>query len=208
MKVKFLTAAIMCAALIASALPAQADNIADCEILLMEMIPDESGQGGAQIASYRPAGDFISSIYNEDLEIVTHVGDLPIRALMCQRNDVVPVETDYAILATGVPFILSQDFDSSETDSMTVFWKEDKFDYVYKGHPMTDDAEAKWQTRLEDFSTRDHGLSVTEDEDDTNLDEEMSENTDSEEIEDAPKSDPEADTDQKSLTPEEQEEFK
>ena len=62
-----LTALLAMTALIQSQ-PARADNIADCEIVLMETIEDESGQGSAKVASYRPADEFIASIYVEDLE--------------------------------------------------------------------------------------------------------------------------------------------
>ena len=162
MKVKFLTAAIMGTALIAFALPAQADNIADCEILTMEFIPDEKGQGGMQVATYGPANDFIASAYDDEDGHLDTVNDVPIRALLCQRNDVIPVEKDYALMATGVPFILSQDFDDTETDSLTIYWKNDHFDYVYKGYPLSDETKEKLENRLAKFTKRDHGLPVTE----------------------------------------------
>lgn len=140
------------------AVSSQADNIADCEILLMEFIEDEKGNGGMQVASYGPAEDYIASVYDDEPGHLKTVDDAPIRALLCQRNNVIPAESDYALLATGIPFILSQDFDDTETDSLTLFWKRDHFGYVYKGYPMTDETEALLETRLADFTTRDHGL--------------------------------------------------
>ena len=139
---------------------AQAENIADCEILVMQEIPDESGKGGAQIATYMPAGDFIASAYTAEDQTMTHAKGHPIRALMCQRNNVIPAAQDYDLLATGVPFILSQNFDSTETDSLTTYWNGATFDFVYKGHPLSDKAESTLRARLADFSAREHGLPI------------------------------------------------
>lgn len=144
------------------ATPAQADNIADCEILLMEFIEDESGNGGMQVASYGPAEDYIASVYDDEPGHLEAINEAPIRALLCQRNNVIPAESDYALLATGIPFILSQEFDDTETDSLTVYWKLDHFGYVYKGDPLSDETQALLETRLADFTQRDHGLVVIE----------------------------------------------
>ena len=136
---------------------AWADNVAHCEVLLMKIIADENGGGEAQIASYRPAVNFLASLYDEDTEShMTEVDNFPIRAVLCRRNNVIPAPTDYNIMATGIPFILSQDFDSTETDSLTVYWKDDAdaFDYVYKGNPLSDEAQESLDTRLTEFSKR------------------------------------------------------
>lgn len=139
---------------------AWADNVAHCEALIMKIVPDETGTGEAQIASYRPAVHFLASLYDEEEGHLDHMSGFPIRAIMCRRNDVIPSETDYPILATGLPFILSQDFDRPDTDSLTMFWKDGAIDYVYKGYPLSAESQAILDNRLASFSER--GLTVPE----------------------------------------------
>ena len=130
------------------------EDYADCEILLMEVIKDKDVNGQTQVATYRAATDFIGSVFDDKIDPILDISGSPIRAVLCQRNDVIPTEKDYAPMSTGVAFILSQDFDSTDTDSLTMFWKEDKFQHVYKGHPLSEDSQAILDTRLEDFSER------------------------------------------------------
>ena len=73
-------------------------------------------------------------------------------------------------MATGVPFVLSQDFDSTDTDSLTVFWKDGAFDYVYKGYPLSDEAQSLLEERLADFTAR--GLFETHETETADLSEE------------------------------------
>ena len=147
-------AALHCIAALMSP-AAWADNVAHCEILLTQTIANEDGAGEAQIASYRPAVGFLASLYDEETDsYMTEVDGFPIRAVLCRRHDVIPSESDYNILATGTPFILSQDFDSPETDSLTVYWKDGAFDYVYKGQPLSEESQSTLDTRLAEFSDR------------------------------------------------------
>lgn len=134
--------------------PASADNVADCEVLLMQVVSTDTEIGEAQIASYRPAVDFLASLYDKEDGHLTEVDGHPIRAIMCRRNDVIPAASDYPIMATGVPFILSQDFDSADTDSLTMYWKDDVIDYVYKGYPLSDESQKILDDRLSEFSKR------------------------------------------------------
>ena len=136
------------------ALPAAADNVANCEVLLTAVVADDGGAGEAQIASYRPAVDFLASLHDDEAEHLAKIDGHPIRAVMCRRNDVIPAASDYPILATGLPFILSQDFDSADTDSLTMFWKDDVIDYVYKGYPLSKEGQKILEKRLADFSKR------------------------------------------------------
>lgn len=137
-----------------AALPAQAADGSDCELLLMQIIPAEDGSGEAQIASYRPAKAFLTSLHDDIPGHMTQVDGLDIQAVMCRRNEIIPAHSDYAVMATGIPFILSQDFDSPDTDSLTLYWKDGKIEHVYKGYPLSDEAEAILETRLAGFSKR------------------------------------------------------
>ena len=133
---------------------AWADNVAHCEILLLQTVAAENGAGEAQIATFTPAVTFLASLYDDEDGHIKTVNHLPIQAVLCRRNVIIPAPSDYNILATGIPFVLSQDFDSSETDSLTVYWKDGAFDYVYKGRPLTDEEQGLLDTRLAEFSAR------------------------------------------------------
>ena len=158
--------AICVAAALGAAQPAWAGNVAHCEALIMQVVPSEDGLSEAQIASYRPAVGFLASLYDEEDGHLSEIDGFPIRAIMCRRNDVIPSADDYPILATGLPFVLSQDFDRSDTDSLTVFWKEETLDYVYKGHPLSDESQKILETRLDDFSERGKTPAPVDDTDD------------------------------------------
>jgi len=147
-------AALLSLSLFTLALPAAADNIADCEIVLVETIEDESGNGSAQIASYRPAADFIASAYDDTQEIMTELDGLAIRALLCRRNDVIISETDFKLLASGVPFVLSQNFDSPDSDLLTYFFKDSQFQYTHKGQDLSKESLAILDAHMADFNNR------------------------------------------------------
>ncbi|MEP1230669.1 MAG: hypothetical protein ABJG88_08330 [Litorimonas sp.] len=137
-----------------------AGNIANCEIVLMETIADENGNGGAQVASYRPAGDFIASVYSREEDTLNEIDGLAIRALLCSRKDVIISDTDFDLLATGVPFILSQNFDSSTSNLLTYFFKDGSFQYTHKGDDLSDEALAKLTQRLVDFNSREDTIAA------------------------------------------------
>ncbi len=133
---------------------AAADNVAHCEVLIIQVIADAALDGEAQVVTYGPAVSYIESVYDNEDGHITHIADQPIRALMCNRNDVIPAKSDYALIATGIPFILSQDFDSADTDSLTMFWRDGKLDYVYKGYPLSSEAQEILDGRIASFSKR------------------------------------------------------
>jgi len=54
---------LIAALLLSISVPAFADNIAGCEVVLMEKIKQEDSEGVTEVASFRPAADFIASIY-------------------------------------------------------------------------------------------------------------------------------------------------
>lgn len=139
-----------------------ADNIAKCEVVLLETIEDESGRGGAQVASYRPAGDFMASVYQEESETLYTIDDLAIQAVMCERFDVVPTDSDFKIVATGIPFFLSQSFESQDSDLVSLFFKEGAFRYNYKGPGLSAETKALLDKRLASFNGMEHDLDEKE----------------------------------------------
>lgn len=138
-------------------LGAAANDIQDCELVLIEAIKDDSGKSGAQVASYRPASDFLGPVY-EGKEVAAKIDDLDIRAVMCMRNDVIATKADFKVLALGIPFVLSQDFDSPDTDLITYYYKDGKFRYQHKGPDMSDEAKAALEKRMAAFNQKTHNL--------------------------------------------------
>lgn len=139
-----------------------ADNIAGCEVVLMEKIKQQDNEGVTEIASFRPAADFIASAYDEELEILREIDGLPIRAIMCKRKSVVPGESDFPIVATGTPFMISQNFDSTETGLTTIYFKDGEFRSDYKGPDLSEKVEAELKARLKAFNAKPHDLAAKE----------------------------------------------
>lgn len=156
---------ILAASLLAlSAMPAFADNIANCEVVLMERIEQEGLEGAAEVASFRPAGDFLASVYSDDeqAEILREIDELPIRAVMCERQSLVPSLRDFPIAATGIPFMISQHFDSTETGLTTIFFKDGKFQHSYKGPELDAEIQAELEDRIEVYNFQPHDLAEKE----------------------------------------------
>lgn len=142
--------------------PAFADNIAGCEVVLMEKIKQEGVEGTAEVASFRPAADFIASIYDDEADVLREIDGLPIRAVMCKRKSVIPSLRDFPIVATGTPFMISQNFDSTETGLTTIYFKDGEFRSDYKGPDLSDTLEAEMKDRLEVFNLQPHDLAEKE----------------------------------------------
>jgi len=139
-----------------------ADNIAGCEVVLMEKIAQEGIEGKAEVASFRPAEDFIASIYDDETEVLREIDGLPIRAIMCKRQSVVPSLRDFPIVATGTPFMISQNFDSTSTGLTTVWFKGGKFKHSYKGPDLDEETEAELGDRMEVYNLQPHDLAEKE----------------------------------------------
>jgi hypothetical protein len=136
------------------ATPAIAGNVARCEALIKKPIIDNTGSPVGKINLFPSAVSFLASLYDDEEGHLEEIEGLPIRAILCRRNDVIPANTDYPILATGLPFVLSQDLERSDTDSLTIYWKDDALEYSYKGHPLSKEAQMTLDTRLADFTKR------------------------------------------------------
>lgn len=153
---------LIAAFLLSVSMPAWADNIAGCEVVLMEKIKQEDNEGVTEIASFRPAADFIASAYDDEVEVLREIDGLPIRAIMCKRKSVVPGESDFPIVATGTPFMISQNFDSSETGLTTIYFKDGEFRSDYKGPKLSKKVAGEMKTRLKAFNAKPHDLAEKE----------------------------------------------
>lgn len=153
---------LLTALLLGLSTPAFADNIAGCEVVLMEKIKQDGVEGAAEVASFRPAADFIASIYDDETDILREIDGLPIRAIMCKRKSVVPSLRDFPIVATGTPFMISQNFDSTETGLTTIYFKDGEFRSSYNGPDLTQALDAEMKDRLEVFNLQPHDLAEKE----------------------------------------------
>lgn len=144
----------------AFAASATAGDIADCEALIMDYVQDEDqAEGGLVVATYRSAEDYIESVYDADMDPIVKIDGRPINAILCRRNDLVPDDKDFALISTGIPLALSQDFDTPDSDSLTVFFKDNRFQYKYaSAYPLSEEVRELLDQQMEDFTARDHGL--------------------------------------------------
>ncbi|MGB3454855.1 MAG: hypothetical protein WBG08_11955 [Litorimonas sp.] len=156
MKARFL--AIAATALIPFAAQAQSQDDKACEIVIVQEVVDNDG-GRMTVAAYRPAKTFIAQARKDARSVTLTDEGAPIRGVICTRNDLVPTADDYALLATGVPLSLSQDFDSAGSDILTVYFGDGRFQHRYTSdYPMSGEFEDALTARLDAFSSRDHGL--------------------------------------------------
>ncbi len=177
------------ASMLAVSSPALADNIAACELVLMEEILDESGQGGGAVASYRPAADFLADVYTDGAEVKKDIDGAKIRAVMCARSNIIPTKADFKILVTGIPFVLSQNYDAQDSDLLTYYFKDGEFRYQYKGPGLIDETQADLEKRVAYFNAQDHDLGgATSPEDSAGEDNAEEDNADEDNVgEDTPK---------------------
>jgi len=94
--------------------------------------------------------------------VLREIDGLPIRAIMCKRKSVVPSLRDFPIVATGTPFMISQNFDSTESGLTTIYFKDGEFRSDYKGAELDDDTQAEMKDRLEVFNLQPHDLAEKE----------------------------------------------
>ena len=134
------------------------DNIAACEVILLQDIKGEANEERMQVASYRSAVDFIASVYDEEDGHITKVDDLTIRGLICVRDNVIPTLRDFPIVATGIPMSLSQNFESTTSGLMTIYFKGETFQHKYSGPDLTETELASLTDALETFNLQPHDL--------------------------------------------------
>ena len=137
---------------------AYAGNIAACEVVLMEPVLDGEIDTGATMASFRPAAAFISSVYDDEEGYVSELDGYTIRGVMCTRKSVMPTLRDFPIVSTGVPFSMSENFDSTESSLMTVYYKDGAFQYDYRGRDLSEKEQAGLVDIIDVFNLQPHDL--------------------------------------------------
>ncbi len=138
------------------------DNIAACEIVIMQPVtdPDETENDTLQaeqslpmVATFLPADDFIYSVFSGKSEYLAEVDGKPIRAVMCTRSNVIPTEFDEKLIQTGIPLHLSQNFDSPDSALMSINMQDGKFVHNYSGNPLSTSDKEMLQLRLKHVNT-------------------------------------------------------
>lgn len=136
------------------------DNIAACEIVVQqkvtsqEELSDKDADDAPLIATFIPAEDFVFSVFDGEDGHLSEVNGHPIQALMCQRQYLIPTEFDLRLIETHVPLYLSQDFDSSDSDLMAVFYKDDEYHYQYSGKDLNEDSLDILKTRMKALNAK------------------------------------------------------
>ena len=138
--------------------PVFSDNIADCEVFLRQPVMLDGEKTGAFIDTYVPATEFIDSVYDDKDGFETHIDGEPIKAVFCTRHSVIPSLRDFPILATGLPFVVSTDFDSSESSIVTIYYTNGQFNHVYNGPDLSEQDEARLVDAMEIFNLQPHKL--------------------------------------------------
>ena len=135
-----------------------AENPNNCEIVLIEQVTKEVERADAQLASFRPADDFLSSVYDGETGFQTQIDGLSIRGVMCQRAKILPTLRDFPVLATGIPLSLSDDFDRPDSQLMTIFYRDGKFQYKYSGEDLDQTEHNKLVDIMDVFNLQPHDL--------------------------------------------------
>ena len=141
---------------------AQADNVANCEVVVVEEIKDKSLDGHLQLTAFHDGVDFIKSVYDEEEGHLKSINENPIQAVLCQRPNIIPSLSDFPIIATGIPFSLSQNFDANDSGLMTIYFKDGEFRYLHNGPELNEALEAKLHDRMKAFNLQPHDLAERE----------------------------------------------
>lgn len=124
------TAAVL---LLTLAMTSSAMAAQDCEVITLDN--EKTTKAEVEDARFHNGSAFIESLYDEAPTRITEVDGAPIVAVMCKRNDLLPTLRDLPIIQTGLPFSLSQDFDSAESGLLTIFDDGTAYRAAYTGPP-------------------------------------------------------------------------
>lgn len=133
------------AAVIVASMPAAA-QAQDCEIVLLPI------GGKAADGTFASAAKFLETVYDGKKGHMTSVDDVPIRAVMCRRDDLIPTMRDLPILKTAISLSLSQDFESKTSGLLTIYDAGEDFKAEYSGPPLSPREEKRLRDTLEIFN--------------------------------------------------------
>ena len=150
MKLAIIVGLVMC-----SPIAVAAEASSGCEIVLIEKIDTEDT---AKLASFRPADNFLLSVYDDEKGYKTKEDGHPIQAVLCQRANVMPTLRDFPVLATGIPLSLSDDFDQPDSRLLMIYFKEGKFLHQYKGDKLSETDDQALTEIMDVFNMQSHDL--------------------------------------------------
>ncbi len=153
---KKLTLIVMAMAITGTA--TASDNVANCEVLVQEPVTLDGKPTGAFVDTYIPASDFIASVYDGEDGHLTQAEGKDIRVLFCTRQNIIPTLRDFPLLATGIPFAVSTDFDTPGTPLIYYFYAKGKFAHAYEGPDLSEEQAAKLADAMEVFNLQPHNL--------------------------------------------------
>ncbi len=118
----------------------------NCEIVLI------APRAAAEDAQFARAGAFMNSVYDEEKGHLSAVAETPVRAVMCTRRTLIPTLRDLPILQTGLPFAISEDFDSASSGLLTIYDTGKEFKAEYSGPKLSPQSEKELRDTLEIFN--------------------------------------------------------
>jgi len=134
------------------------DSVSSCEVMMVEKLDIDGEDKKAVMQSFAPADDFLTSVYDAKTDIIREVEGRKIQAVLCQRSEVIPTLRDFQILASGIPMAISTDFDTSDSRSVTIYFKDSKFHSVVKGPDLSEDEQAELADMMSVFNLQPHEL--------------------------------------------------
>jgi|GEM_PF-6953174 len=138
--------------------PAHAGNIADCEVVIMAQLED----GAAAVASFRDATDVIASIYDDERPTIAVIDGHPIRGMLCTRKNPVPDAEDLPIIASGIPLVISSNFDSQDAPTVTIALNEAREAVAMMAVGLSDTQQNELDVLLESYEPQEAKIRVDE----------------------------------------------
>lgn len=121
----------------------------NCEVVTLPKTVESKTLGEA---AFHDAKIFLDSLYDTAPETVMTIADAPILAVMCTRETLLPTMRDLPIIQTGLPFSLSQNFDSPASGLLTIYDDGTAYRADYTGDPALGPDAAELKDLMEIFN--------------------------------------------------------
>ena len=121
----------------------------NCELVTMETISAAESIGAAK---FHDASDFIARLYKGEDTLDKTVNGQPVRAVLCQRDSLLPTLRDLPLIKTGLPLSLSQDFDSPNSGLLMIMDTGESYAAEYTGKPEQGPDPKKLKDVMEIFN--------------------------------------------------------
>lgn len=122
-----------------------------CEVIVVGVVDNETQEAIMAASHFLPADDFLDTVYDNTEGHLKTMNDLPIRAVMCERQNIIPTLRDVPLLQTGLSLTLSQDFNAAESGLLTIYDGGEDYKAEYSGPPLSEAQEAELTEMLKIF---------------------------------------------------------